>query len=102
MNLLNRVFLLIAILLISLGAAGENMTQDWPSFRGPGGRGVADGFSVPSSWNADPSAGKIERVKWKTHVPGLSHSSPIVFGDRIQTLWLANQAKNGRAALNRG
>ena len=102
MNLLNRVFLLIAIVLISLGAGGENKTQDWPSFRGPGGRGVADGFSVPSSWNADPSAGKVERVKWKTHVPGLSHSSPIVFGDRIFLATVVSEKDDPQLKLGSG
>ncbi len=62
---------------------GANEVQNWPSFRGPGGRGVADGFPVRSSWNADPTAGRVEGVSWRTHVPGLGHSSPIVFGDRI-------------------
>ena len=34
-------------------------------------------------WNADATAGKINGVRWKTQIPGLGHSSPIVWGDRL-------------------
>ena len=27
---------------------------DWPSFRGAGAKGIADGYPLPVSWNADP------------------------------------------------
>jgi len=100
MNLYRRAFLLSALALIFLGALGANEDQNWPSFRGPGGRGVADGFPVRSSWNADPTAGEVEGVSWRTHVPGLGHSSPIVFGDRI---FLATAiAEAGEATLKLG
>ncbi len=100
MNLCRRAFLLSAFALIFLGALGANEDQNWPSFRGPGGRGVADGFPVRSSWNADPTVGKVEGVSWRTYVPGLGHSSPIVFGDRI---FLATAiAEEGEAPLKLG
>ncbi len=57
MDLCRRAFLPSAFALIFLGVLGANEVQNWPSFRGPGGRGVADGFPVRSSWNADPTAG---------------------------------------------
>jgi outer membrane protein assembly factor BamB len=95
-----RAFLLIAFTLIFSGTLRAIEDQNWPSFRGPGGRGVADGFPVPSSWNADPTAGKVEGVSWRAHVPGLGHSSPIVFGDRI---FLATAiAEEGEAPLKLG
>jgi hypothetical protein len=52
---------------------------DWPSFRGPGGSGVADGQHPPLTW--DVKAGT--NVRWKTPIPGLGHSCPIVWGDRV-------------------
>jgi outer membrane protein assembly factor BamB len=52
---------------------------DWPSFRGPGASGVAEGFSTPVTWNVEASKG----VAWKTPIPGLGHSSPIVWQDRV-------------------
>ncbi len=53
--------------------------QDWPSFRGPGARGVADGQNLPVTWNVTTG----ENVRFHTALPGLGHSSPIVWGERI-------------------
>lgn len=65
---------LAAFLLTATAAA-----QNWPSFRGPGASGVADGNQLPVSWNIS----KGTNIAWATPVPGLAHSSPIVWGDRI-------------------
>jgi outer membrane protein assembly factor BamB len=67
------------LLVVSLLAAGGGAPADWPSFRGPAAAGVADGMNLPQSW--DVVAGT--NVAWKAHVPGLAHSSPIVWGDRL-------------------
>jgi len=40
---------------------------------------VADGQSLPVAWNGE----KSENIKWKTRIPGLAHSSPVVWGDRV-------------------
>ena len=53
--------------------------QNWPSFRGANASGIADGENPPTNWDAAKSI----NVKWKTPIPGLGHSSPIVWGDRI-------------------
>lgn len=57
--------------------------QNWPSFRGGVANAVSEGFPLPASWNADPSSGTMDGVRWKTALPGLGHSSPIVWGSRI-------------------
>ena len=51
----------------------------WPSFRGPNASGVADGQNLPDSWNGPHG----KNILWKTAIPGLAHSSPVVWGDRI-------------------
>jgi outer membrane protein assembly factor BamB len=51
----------------------------WPGFRGPGAAGVADGMRLPDTWDVRSGT----NVKWKTPIPGLAHSSPIVWGDRL-------------------
>jgi outer membrane protein assembly factor BamB len=51
----------------------------WPSFRGYEAAGVADGLNLPDSWNGP----KGENIVWRTPIPGLAHSSPIVWGDRL-------------------
>ena len=53
--------------------------REWPSFRGPGGSGILDGAHPPTVWDVEQSI----NVKWKTPIPGLAHSSPIVWGDRV-------------------
>jgi outer membrane protein assembly factor BamB len=51
----------------------------WPSFRGPGASGIAEGVNLPDTWDG----AKGEHVLWHTPIPGLAHSSPVVWGDRI-------------------
>ena len=78
-------------------ARPEYNTSDWPSFRGLGARGVAEGFSLPEQWNADPESGELKNVLWQTEVPGLGHSSPVVHGNRL--FLLTAVAKDGIAPL---
>ena len=66
----------LAVLLLAVPAMGQ---QHWPQFRGARAQGIAEGFATPASW--DVSKGK--NVLWKTPVPGLAHSSPVVWGDRM-------------------
>ncbi len=61
--------------LISVSARAQN----WPQFRGPLASGVAEGKSAPVKWDAEKST----NIKWKTPIPGLSHSSPIVWGNKV-------------------
>lgn len=50
---------------------------EWPEFRGPSGNGVSDARNVPIRWSA------TEHVAWKTPIPGVGWSSPILSRDRI-------------------
>jgi outer membrane protein assembly factor BamB len=51
----------------------------WPSFRGPNASGIAEGQHLPETWNGTTG----EHILWRTPIPGLAHSSPIVWGDRV-------------------
>jgi outer membrane protein assembly factor BamB len=53
--------------------------QRWPSFRGPDASGVETAGQPPTTWDVDAGT----NVAWKTPIPGLGHSSPVVWGDRI-------------------
>jgi outer membrane protein assembly factor BamB len=53
--------------------------QNWPSFRGPHASGVADGQKPPVTWDAGTGA----NVRWRMPIPGLGHSCPVVWGDRL-------------------
>lgn len=67
-----------SISVVAAHAAGPGGVE-WPSFRGKQAGGVADGFPLPTNWNIETG----EHIKWKTPIPGLAHSSPIIWGDRI-------------------
>jgi outer membrane protein assembly factor BamB len=60
-------------------AGSVTSPANWPSFRGPDGTGVADGQNPPITFDVK----KNENVRWKTEIPGLGHSCPVVWGDRI-------------------
>jgi len=65
----------VLVLLAMTAAAAD---ANWPQFRGPSGSGVGTG-TPPSEWNVE--SGK--NILWKTAIPGLGHSSPVIWGDRI-------------------
>ncbi len=72
--------LAFAFTLTPLGAQEEDFQGiHWPQFRGPQARGIAEGFKTPTDWNVPAG----ENVRWKTALPGLAHSSPVIWGDRI-------------------
>jgi len=51
----------------------------WPSFRGVQASGIAEGQNLPDTWNTKSG----ENILWRTPLPGLAHSSPVVWGNRI-------------------
>ncbi len=51
----------------------------WPSFRGTTASGVAEQQNLPEGWNGKTG----ENVLWRTPIPGLAHSSPVVWGERV-------------------
>ncbi|HKX26992.1 MAG TPA: PQQ-binding-like beta-propeller repeat protein [Blastocatellia bacterium] len=53
--------------------------QNWPSFRGPNASGVSEGKSAPTKWDAE----KTTNIAWKVPIPGLAHSSPVVWEDQV-------------------
>ena len=57
----------------------ELSADNWPSFRGPGASGVADGPPAPTTWDVPAN----KNVKWRVPVAGLSHSSPVVWGNQV-------------------
>src|SRR5262245_51249550 len=64
---------------------------NWPSFRGAQGSGVSSSAQPPVTWNLTSST----NVAWRTPIPGLAHSSPIVWGNRV---YLTTAIGQGAAA----
>jgi outer membrane protein assembly factor BamB len=64
--------------LVGFVTATLALAADWPTFRGPNASGIAEG-PAPTTWDAI----KGVNILWKTSIPGLAHSSPAVWGDRV-------------------
>ncbi len=62
------------IAVIAAGLAAEDTY--WPYWRGPAADGMAVG-DAPVNWT------DTENVRWKTDIPGLGNSSPVVWGDQV-------------------
>ena len=81
-----------------LGAAVADVSaqaSNWPAFRGTNTAGVSS-TAVPTSWDLASS----RNVAWKTPIPGLAHSSPIVWGDRVYVTTAV--AASGRPSIKTG
>jgi len=64
-----------AVTLFRVSAAGPD--DNWPQFRGPRAGVAADDPALPDTWSA------TAHVRWKSDVPGLGWSSPVVWGDHV-------------------
>src|SRR5579871_6516042 len=64
---------LLSLLFFTASSRGE----DWPGWRGPRGNATSHETHVPLHWSGS------DNIAWKTPVPGVGRSSPIVIGDRV-------------------
>lgn len=85
-----------ASVLLSVTLAAQGQGPNWPQFRGAQAAGVDDTHPLPDSWDVRQGKG----LRWKTPVPGLSHASPVVWGDKV---FIATAvAKGAEASLKIG
>lgn len=68
----------VAVLIALLASAAVSGDDNWPQFRGHGGLGIGSG-NPPTEWDVQTQ----HNVLWKIPLPGLGHSAPIVWGDRV-------------------
>jgi outer membrane protein assembly factor BamB len=80
---------LLAGVLALLSFSGVLAAQ-WPQFRGPGATGVSADARPPESWSATTN------VVWRTAIPGVGWSSPIVSKNTI-FLTAVTRAQEGEA-----
>ncbi len=64
---------------VALGGFAQAASPNhWPQFRGSDSRGVAaDDPRLPEVWSP------TENIAWRTELPGMAWSGPVVWGDRI-------------------
>jgi outer membrane protein assembly factor BamB len=78
----NLVLLVIAsFLFCSLNeiSAQINPERQWTAYRGKLSSGVLDNANLPETFDFV----KMINIKWKTEVPGLGLSSPVIWGNKI-------------------
>ncbi|MBA3241084.1 MAG: PQQ-binding-like beta-propeller repeat protein [Acidobacteria bacterium] len=69
--------LILSACLLCLLFNTDALAGNWPQWRGPALNGVSEEKNLPERWGAS------ENVAWKLALPGLSGSTPIVWGERI-------------------
>src|SRR6266545_3402801 len=70
-----RPVILTSLCFLAWSIAGFAEGQEWTRFRGANGTGVSDA-TIPATWTeAD--------YNWRVELPGIGHSSPVLWGDKI-------------------
>jgi outer membrane protein assembly factor BamB len=64
---------------VTAGALGQavNPLAQWGQWRGPLATGAAPKADPPVEWS------ETKNIRWKTKLPGLGHSSPVVWGSLV-------------------
>jgi outer membrane protein assembly factor BamB len=82
-----KPFAALAITLASAHGVMAAATENWPQFRGPGSRGIAESRSLPDAWST------TQNVAWRAEIPGYGWSSPIVWGERVFVTTVVNEGQ---------
>ncbi|MEX0704442.1 MAG: PQQ-binding-like beta-propeller repeat protein [Planctomycetales bacterium] len=67
----------VAIFFVMTVAVAPLSAENWPTWRGPGQRGISSENGLPTRWTA------TENVAWKLRLPGPAGATPVVWEDRI-------------------
>ena len=71
---------------------GSAARADWPEFRGPSSNGYVAAESSKEATKLPLTWSESENVRWKTPIPGLGWSTPVVMGGQI---WLTTATEDG-------
>ncbi|MDP7204222.1 MAG: PQQ-binding-like beta-propeller repeat protein [Pirellulaceae bacterium] len=101
---MKRFFIGTCALAVSCMVSSLAHSQEWTRFHGPNGQGVSTLKSFPAQWTD-------KDINWKAELPGIGHSSPVVWGDQVylfsadpktaERYVLGIHAKDGRIVWNR-
>ncbi len=70
----------VALIALMILFSVQLQSQNWPGWRGPNGDGTSNETNLPVEWDA------TKNIEWKSEVPGVGHSSPIIWEYRLFTL----------------
>ncbi|MCP4727109.1 MAG: PQQ-binding-like beta-propeller repeat protein, partial [bacterium] len=83
---------------VSAQIISEEDSKQWPGYRGFFGSGVSLNSVTPLSWDIENST----NIKWKRDIPGLSHSSPVIWDDKLFITAAVSTEKNSELKVGRG
>ncbi len=88
---LRKIFctLISGLLLLTSLSAQSTLSQQWSQFRGYRGTGILDNSQIPFTWNVKSG----ENIRWNISIPGLAHSSPVIWNDKVFVTTAVSSAK---------
>lgn len=87
MNIRRISFLFFVLFLFNLSSFAQKESTNWTDFRGPDNNGHSQAVNIPTTWSDSTN------VSWKTSIPGLGWSSPVVLNNKI---WLTTALNDGK------
>ena len=93
---MNRIITLLCLFVIVTVSwplnlkAQTSYNEQWPGFRGPWACGFIDSVNTAMTWSVDSA----KNIKWKTQIPGLGHSCPVVWEDFLFVTTAANSTNS--------
>ncbi len=80
------------LLVFCFAAQAAAREEQWGHWRGPLANGYAPKANPPVEWS------ETKNVKWKVPIPGRSHATPVVWGDKIFVLSAVNTGRKAEGA----
>jgi len=77
--------------------AQQVRTENWPQFRGHNASGIAAGQDLPLNWDVKTGT----NILWKREIPGLGHSSPVVWENRVFVTTAVGEGKEAYLKVGR-
>jgi outer membrane protein assembly factor BamB len=78
-------------------SAAVEASRHWPQFRGANAAGTAEGQDLPLEWDVKTGV----NIRWKTAIPGLGHSSPVIWADRVFVTTASAEGKEAYLKVGR-
>ena len=83
------IIFLAGIQFLAIDSYGQiNPARQWTAYRGNFSSGVLDNANLPESFNFS----NMENVRWKTEIPGLGLSSPVIWDNKVFITSAVSQA----------
>jgi outer membrane protein assembly factor BamB len=92
MKLNQLISIATGIMFFTLAPANAQVKPErqWPAYRGYMSSGVLDDANLPETFNPEKSI----NIKWKIALPGLGHSSPVIWDDKLFVTTAVSLADN--------